>query len=187
MNELRMRCLTSAEFERWLEGAGIRILKDRDLSPLVDGSGDRFDVKLPFPGEPVRLPEFCRRLINWLPNGGERLLWLKYWHTYPLDHVLAFENVRRSVGETRHIIEAPAHVFHFSTSQDYEQRTPTDIESDAMMMNLVLLVMCFDWSAYILARGSNSFVFVDDERVILSAGSQRMEREAKELAATLLP
>src|SRR5438552_4122838 len=162
-----MKCISEPEYQRWLTVAGIAMTPDRDLHPADQGDG-RFSIQLSFPKDASMLFEFARCVINWLPSGGQRILWLKYWHTYPPDPVIAFENVRRGFGEKRPIIEAPAHVFEFPPSKNYESREYPDIAEEAVMSSLALLIMCFDWSAYIVTKNSSSCIYIDDERVVLS-------------------
>ena len=106
---------------------------------------------------------FFSSIVDWLPNGCSRMLWLYKWLTYPPDQIVVFENLRRGCGESRHIIDAPGHLFESSKYRNYESKTDCDIQEDSVLAAMALLMVSFDWEGYIITDRSDAHILIGDE------------------------
>src|SRR5260370_27035278 len=157
-----MKCLTYAESEAWFASFGVKIIENRHLSFPVRARKERRMLITDFQIDAPRLIYFLDQLVDWLPNGRERMLWLTSWETYPVNQTIFFERVRRGCNENRHIIETPGHLFESSTHdrEDYDNRTAYEHEENAIMAGLLLLVVCFNLVAGLVAQGRERYVMI---------------------------
>ncbi len=180
-----MKCLTYAECEAWLGSFGVAIAKNRQLLFLSDikrqYSAFIENVSL----EPHRLDAFSRRVIDWMPNGCHRLLWLSNWETYPANQTFVFEMLRSGTKETRHIIDAPGQLFTSSAYDrtEYESRTAEDERENALMSGFFLLMLCFSWGGYLVAHKHDCHIILDDNRIGFYSSDVRKMEEARMLAS----
>lgn len=157
-----MKCLTKIESEKWLASFGVGVTADYSLTFAMRNRGGyvlRTDLSL----GASRLMWFFSSIVDWLPNGCNRMLWLYKWLTYPPDQIVVFENLRQGCGEPRHIVDAPGHLFESSSYRDYESKTGLDIQEDGVLAAMALLMVSFDWEGYILTDSSDAHIFIGDE------------------------
>lgn len=172
-----MICLTVEESEAWFKPKGISIKNGHDLDFGTEAKlHGRHIATYKMPANPEELARYIQAIVGWLPNGGQRLLWLKSWHTYPVSEMKFVETIRRGSGEVRPIIETPAHLFESTEYKDYESRTPLDENEEAIMSGLALVLVCFDWNAYLLAQNHSDYIYLADGCAYFSStNSQRIE------------
>jgi hypothetical protein len=179
-----MKCLTYDESEAWFASFGVRITEHRSLSFPPQSARERriliSDIKCDAP----RLIFFSDQLVEWLPIGRDRMLWLNNWETYPPSQTIFFEKVRRGCNENRHIIEAPGHLFEQSThgKADYERRTVHEHEETATMAGLLLLLVCFNWDGYLLGERGEHYIMIRDNGIVICSSRDSKIKEACTLA-----
>ncbi len=132
----------------------------------------------------LRVASLATQLVDWLPNACERMLWLGSWETYPPDQTILFETVRRGCGESRHIIDAPGHLFQSSAydRNDYETRTAEDHKENALMWGLLLLMITLDWDGYLVTPNGDCVSLGDTSIAIFSEDDAKID-EAYKIAA----
>ena len=176
-----MQCLTATESREWLALSGAKLDENRNIV-FSYSKGDReHRLAVDLPKTPVALSYFAARLADWLPDAEQRMLWLSNWDTYPPDHITFFDKLRRGYGEERPLIEAPGHLFSWDAATVYEPSSemPPATRDHAAISGLVLLVMCYGWEGYLVARGHNDHIFLGDARIVFaSARRQRIEDTA---------
>ena len=179
-----MKCLTYAESDAWFASFGVKIVENRSLSFPVRARKERRMFITDFQINATRLIYFSDQLVDWLPNGRERMLWLRSWETYPVNQTIFFERVRRGSNENRHIIEAPGHLFESSTHdrEDYDNRTAYEHEENAIIAGLLILVVCFNWDAYLVAQGREDYVRIQDNGIMLCSPNDSKIEEASAIA-----
>ncbi|MGH6779299.1 MAG: hypothetical protein ACRECL_15035 [Bradyrhizobium sp.] len=166
-----MQCLTDIEFSRWLSNFGVKLIKDDNLK--FCGQADRrFRLLAYVPKDAEKLYLFASWLARWLPKGHDRVLWLKHWMTYPPDHTILFERLRRGCGESRPLGESPGHLFGPPSLSSFEERTLFEIEEDVVLAAMILFVIHFDWDVYILADNCDDYVYLSDGYVSFSSPDQ---------------
>jgi hypothetical protein len=179
-----MKCLTYAESEAWFASFGVKIIESRHLSFPLRARKERRILITDFQIDAPRLIYFSDELVDWLPGGCKRMLWLSNWETYPVNQTIFFEKVRRGSNEERHIIEAPGHLFESSTHdrRDYESRTANEHEENAIMAGLVLLVVCFNWDGYLVVQDQDDYVMIRDNGIMFCSPNDSKIEEACALA-----
>jgi hypothetical protein len=175
-----MQCISDREFRHWLERFGARL---NDVHDIQLSSAELRCVLLSAPPKSgPELTRFAAWLTKWLPRTATRALWLKHWHTYPAYQQVIFEKLRSAHSPTRPIGLAPAHLF--SPSVHSSSIEESDREQDSELLALILLVLLFDWSAYLLAEGSDDYVYFADERVAFSSTDRgKLEALVEEIQA----
>ena len=126
-----MRCLTKDECSAWLKEQGIT-----EEPYEAEKCPTKFASQIDVPSKPIGLSKLIRFLLVHCPrtfNGA--LLVARDWPFYTPDEMLVVDALRRCHGESRHLIEAPGHLF----GKD-------EIHECAALANLV---MTFGWSAYV--------------------------------------
>jgi len=158
-----MKCLTLVECQQRLAPSGVSISEHGYfIFPKRQGSAP-YVIKTDLPIGASKLMWFFSALVDWLPNGCNRMLWLSKWLTYPPDQVVVFEKLRRGCGELRHIVEAPGHLFVSSTYENYEGKSDCDVEEDGILAAMLLLMVSFDWEGYLVADNSDDRILIGDE------------------------
>jgi hypothetical protein len=177
-----MRCLTDSESQRWFAamdvktGAHRRILFPQPAPKRMCVFVSSLQI------EASDVTRFCTELVDWLPNGCERILWLRNWETYPPDQTFLFEAVRRGCKEGRRLIEAPGHLFESSKydRRDYDTRTGRDHEENALMWGLLLLMIVLNWDGYLVAP-TGECIELDDNSLAISSENEAKLAEAHAL------
>jgi hypothetical protein len=142
--------------------------------------GDK-PLMIDVPKEALRQNYFSARLVQWLPNGSPRLLFLTDWHTYPPAPLTTFETLRLGCGESRHIIDAPGHLFEAfeGSNDDFYKDKPS-----ALLTGIVSLALGYDWYGYLTSQTPTEYVVLGDGFVSFSTASDEKFDEAKEIAMT---
>jgi hypothetical protein len=177
-----MKCLTYVESEEWLAASAVKITEHRQLAFPTEKRKARRTLIVSLPKEPLRIGLFSDQLMDWLPNGCGRMLWLSTWRTYPPNQPILFKTVRRGCGESRHIIDAPGHLFELSAYNGYENRTPRDVQENAILAGFVLLMICFDWEGYIVTQNHDDYILLGDAYIEFFSTSGEKVKEASSLA-----
>jgi hypothetical protein len=175
-----MRCLTYSESEGWFAAIGAEITKYRYIS-FQHGAG-RPRLLLPaLKLDVMGASSLATHLVDWLPSACERMLWLSNWETYPPDQTILFETVRRGCGETRHIIDAPGHLFQSSAydRNDYDTRTPQDHEENGLLWGLLLLMITFNWDGYLVTPNGDCISLADTSIAIFSDDDAKIDEAYK--------
>jgi hypothetical protein len=162
---------------------GIVIADEFDLAFKKEGV-QLYTGQAKVPEAAVPLAYYSERLVQWLPIGFQRMLWIQTWRIYPPGRLPFMNTVRHGCGELRDIWDAPGHIFETTAYKDYETRTPRDVEEEAIMTGMVLLSMCFDWEVYLLAQGSNDYIYISDGYVRFSSVDQGKLKNAPGLIGT---
>lgn len=181
-----MRCLTYSESEAWFAAIGIKIVEYRYTS-FSQREAKRRCLFLPnLELDISSLGRLCTELVDWLPNGCERMLWLTNWATYQPDPTILFETIRRGRNEDRHIIDAPGHLFESSAYDrgDYDTRTKQDHEENALVWGFLLLIIACQLGGYLVTPNGDC-IEVDDTSIALSSADDVKIAEAYQLAAGL--
>ena len=178
-----MRCLTYAESEAWFASLGAKIIENDEVS-FPQRAGNRRRMFLPnLVIDASKLMSLAINLVDWLPNGCERMLWLKNWETYPPGRMILFEAVRRGCQENRRLIDAPGHLFQSCPydRDDYDSRTAHDHEENAIMWGLFLLMIVLNWDGYLVAPNGDCIELYDNAIVTSSTDDAKI-RDANALA-----
>jgi hypothetical protein len=154
-----MKCFSRQQCETLLRISDVAIAANDDL--ILAKLRHRITVDVP--SRPLNLARFAARLVEWLPDGLQRVLWLSVWQSYPAQAAVLFEKIRNGCGETRPLGEAPCHVFEkFVGDSDIFYN---EAES-AILGGLVFLMLTFDWSGYVLSIDNEAHVFLTDGSVV---------------------
>jgi hypothetical protein len=178
-----MRCLTSTESEAWFTDIGVEIDRYGYIS-FSRRATKRRCIFLPnVVLDASNLGRLSTELVDWLPNGCERMLWLTNWSTYQPDPTILFETIRRGRNENRHIIDAPGHLFESSAydRDDYDTRTKQDHEENTLMWGFLLLIIALQLGGYLIAPNGDC-IEVDDTSIAISSTDDAKIRDAYALA-----
>jgi hypothetical protein len=149
------------------EGAS-RLLNVDDLDIFVNELADR----LPPVAGPYSIPRdsgektALSRLIDYLLlRNSSACVYVSGWSVWPSSENLdLFYGYRRSIGETRFLIEAPAHIFE-STEHD-------------ALVSILCMVFYFIWDAWVFDAGGNALVRIShDEWLEIRAGDDEAKKE----------
>jgi hypothetical protein len=179
-----MKCLSEAESQEWLASLGANIVRSKPLLSsdiCFSNSQTRQFLTTNWPVKTLQLTRWSIRLVNWLPTNRQHMLWLKNWDTDPSEPYLFFEQIRSGYGEKRDIIESRGHVFGSEKDSSHSNTGRSDNQEEVTMSGLVFLTMCFNWDAYLLAKGSTDYICLQDELTIFSSESQDRIKQANEL------
>ena len=134
-----------------------------------------------FPDKPLKLTHFLERMIDWLPRGRERFLIISNWNTYPPHPLAFFETVRLGCGERRHIIDAPGLLIESDDGAKCQEFSESP--NTSTLVGFALLVVNFDWQAYLIAKNETSHVYLGDEFISFSTADDSKLAEVFALAA----
>ena len=100
--------------------------------------------------------------------------------SYPRHPLAFFETARYGCGERRHIIDAPGLLIESDDGpkcQEFSEspNTPT-------FVGFALLVVIFDWQAYLIAKNETSHVYLGDEFISFSTADDSKLAEVLALA-----
>jgi hypothetical protein len=171
-----MKCLTPIEARRWLAAIGIAIAEDLTIDFGDRTKRNKHSVQRRFRKGDVNLWRLSEATIGWLPKSSERMLWFSGWDTYPVGQVNFIEKVRLGCGESRNLFQTPGHLFEPTSYSDYDDRSPKEVDEEAIMAGLVLLVLSLDWDAALFSKESSDYVFISDGYTLFS--SEDAERAA---------
>lgn len=158
----------------------VTLNQNRTLRFPESGSTAARTILMNFPDKPLKLTYFLERVVDWLPRGRERFLMISNWNTYPPHPLAFFETVRSGCGERRHIIDAPGLLIESDDGakcQEFSEspNTPT-------FVGFALLVVNFDWQAYLIAKNETSHVYLGDEFISFSTADDSKLAEVFALA-----
>ena len=150
-----MRFLTYAESAQWCSERGFPTSQNPGyiVGPDPDLSSPEFhfvDFQLPRnSGKKVFLARSFYALVDASP---ELLLWLGDWAVWPSgQHMPLFTRFREAFGETRPLIEAPAHLV-----------TPDEAE-DAV--SIIAVAMLFLWDCHVLTASGRDAIHVSHDEI----------------------
>ena len=134
-----MNFITSIEAEQWVE-------KTLDMKLTPEALRSRFKTSISYSlpsdtGRKTYLANCISRLVTPQPEG---LLWMTSWNVWPsAENMNLFYGYRRSLSESRPLIEVPGHIFQSS-----------ELEQVECLLDLALYFM---WDAWII-EGKNGVV-----------------------------
>ena len=161
-----MKCMTLEEARPWLDEIGVQV--DAEAIDLGSLNENQFVSRISAPTIPSQLPYFSYRLMDWLPNKGQRMFFIERWMEYPSERIRFFEAAKMAHAADRPLSEAPFHLFEIGDYPHYESRTAEQEHEEAILCGLVMLAICFDWRFYIFAADSNDYVFFSDAHALFS-------------------
>lgn len=110
-----MRTTTYEEAAEWVTARGIG-------APFNRGKAERFyahRVSYALPTDVGRRTALGRALATFVEDTTAGLLWITEWGVFPsAENMPLFDGYRRSLGETRPLHEAPAHLFDRNDRQE---------------------------------------------------------------------
>jgi hypothetical protein len=172
--------LSQDESKEWLRSFAVRINQNRALVFPHDAQRETQTLIAQLPEKSQKLTYFLERVVDWLPRGGERFLWLSDWTTYPPHPLAFFETVRFGCGESRHIIEAPGCLFESDSGSANQEFS--DVPDTSTLIGFSLLAVNFNWQAYLVTRHEMSHVYLGDEFISFFTTDDRKLDEAFALA-----
>jgi hypothetical protein len=172
--------LSQDESKEWLGSFAVSINSSRALIFPHDARRATRNLITQLPENPLKLTNFLERVVDWLPRGGERFLWISDWTTYPPHPLAFFETVRHGCGERRHIIDAPGCLFE-SDSGSVNQEF-SDVPDTATLIGFSLLVASFNWQAYLVTKHAASCVHLGDDFISFSTADDSKFDEVFTLA-----
>jgi len=158
-----MRCANAAECRDWLAPSGLRLGADRRLAD--EGAWAEFPARYYLIDRPdLDLPDFSRQMLDWLPMGRERLLFVTEWAGYPPDQAHIFQTIRAGAGATRSLAVAPGHIFSATKAPgtDYDERPALDVAEESVAMWLMGLMLEWTWEGYVAAAGCADAIWLGD-------------------------
>lgn len=142
-----MHCINEAEAQAWLHANQADTTQALHLFGSWHIPGDA--------GRKMALAKLLRSYLNW--DAGV-LLWVTDWGIWPSsENWLIFERLRAGSGETRSLLEAPAHLF---SAQDQE-------EGEAVLA----VGLYFMWDMTVVAAGEPVVVQFDHHETLRLLGS----------------
>lgn len=107
-----MRCLTHKECAAWCRGRGYPVLGANPYGRTSPGVEDDFELlRLEYPKDSGQRLALVKRVIEWLAQQGEILIWVTDWSAWPSSqHMPLFARLREACGEPRPLMEAPGHL-----------------------------------------------------------------------------
>jgi hypothetical protein len=175
-----MRCLTNEEAHSWLKTSGISISDAPALKIELAATGSSHEIQVSLTQENTNLWRLAERLANWLPHSGERLLWLRFWETYPPGQLTLLENARLGSGQDSNVMRRPWHLFEATTYIDYDARSPEAIHEEGFLTGVISQVMSFEWDAVLFARGRREYISISDGFGLFVSQEARRIEEVKE-------
>lgn len=149
-----MKCLTFKEAEDWFLSKGIAIDVHRNLVfPVVLEK-----IMTTMPKEVAKLSRLASALGVWVSHDAPKCLWISNWGTEPMEQIIQFETMRHGCAESRHLIEAPGHVFELITDRE-----------EAVLAGLLFLISSFNWEGYLVSEKLGEFVYLGDEHIVFSS------------------
>jgi hypothetical protein len=175
-----MKFLTMHQSREWLAAFGATINDDRALLLNSKQHGMRA-LETHLPSVPPMLANFLERVVDWLPRGKERLLWLSDWTTYPPHSYRFFESVWTAFGGSGPVIETAGCLFkpdHGDVNQEFSEEPES-----FTLIGLSLLVVNFDWRACIVTQDGDGASRIDfgDECMSFSTSESIKLEEARAL------
>ena len=105
------------------------------------------------------------------------------WNVFT-DHIDLFYGYRRSVGETRLLIDAPVHLFEQTGEIEFQSQysgEPFEKTDEDALISVMCMVLYFFWDAWIFDLGGKSLLkLCHDEWLEVRTGDEEL---AKEVAA----
>ena len=177
-----MLCASVAECRDFLAPAGLGL--DRQLRLTDQGAWDGLVARYYLVDRPdLDLPDLSRQLLDWLPQGRERLLLVSNWTDDSIDQPYVFEALRRGAGAQRGLREAPGQIFTASKEPgtDYENRPALDVAEESVAMWLTGLMLDWTWEGYVAVAGSADAIWLGDGFFRLLAASAESQARAMRL------
>jgi len=144
-----MRCILSAEVEKWLTDNLYQVESERaKVRPA-----SRFEsISIDIPRESSRQAVLSNLIARLVEQASESLIWITAWGIGPSEENWPlFTGLRLLHGERRKLIEAPGHLFRSE-------------ESEALA-SLIRLVLAFGWDAHVATNGGELLVSLSHEEI----------------------
>ncbi len=175
-----MKCLTPPKFREWVGSLNAHVESNRNIVFAKKFA----NIMSGLPQQASSLFAFSTALIEWLPPNIERAFYLSDWPLYTPEQMIVFNQLRSFCGESRHLIDAPAHLFDGRSLPDgYDIEDIPRLTADpvlqecAVMAGLIFLALTFQWQGYILAKDDSGHVYLGDEFIaFFASGDERLEQ-----------
>ena len=166
-----MRFLTPAEWQTWCTERRIPLLEAGWIRP--DISADHFYIAdVPYNADSGAKVSMARFLFSLVPPEPQTLILVDDWAVWPSSqHMPLFTRFRQALGESRPLIESPAHLVSASDSDD--------------AVSIIATSLLFIWDCYgISSSGRNAFYISHDEFCFFASRDKSVAARIGELAAT---
>jgi hypothetical protein len=174
-----LKCLTNTEFRSWLAPAGVSIHNETSLHFWSDLQYQ--SIQAAFPAEASSHTFLASRLLGWLGESQEVVLWFSQWDFYLAEQLAIVEALRRNVGENRPIAQAPAHVLLQQPGACAHEK---GVRERAMLVGLAFMAMNLNRPCYLLNRDASRWILIQAGQLrFCSPGAEAM-REAQAIAAS---
>ncbi|MGA2051902.1 MAG: hypothetical protein ABSH19_01185 [Opitutales bacterium] len=178
--------MTLSEFQEWTGYFNLRVESNRDLLFPKELT----KIMSVFPKNTGKLFAFSTSLVDWLPRNIERAMYLSSWETYPPDQMVIMKKFRLGCGESRNVIDAPAHLFESQPiGNRYDMDEPARlgenriVQESAEMAGLIFLAITFQWQGYILAKNCLDHIYLGDEFIVFHSDDSEKLKVTHELLA----
>jgi hypothetical protein len=175
-----MRFLSPDETKEWLMSFNVSVSHDATLRFPESCNTATQTILVNLPDRPLKLTYLLERVVDWLPRGRERLLMMSHWNTFPPHPLVFFETARQGCGERRHVIDAPGLLIESDDGPKCQEFSESP--NTATFVGFALLVVNFDWRAYLISKNETSHIYLGDEFISFSTADNNKAAEAFELA-----
>ena len=167
-----MRFLTPAEWQNWCTQRQIPLREAGWIRP--DLSADHFHVAdVPYDGDSGAKVSMARFLFSLVAPEPETLILVDDWAVWPSSqHMPLFTRFRQALGESRPLIESPAHLVSASDSDD--------------AVSIVATSLLFSWDCYgISSSGRDAFYISHDEFCFFASRDASVAAQVTEQLAVM--
>ena len=141
-----MLSLSRDEAEAWCVRHGIPVAHHRPARPAAC-------TTLPIPDQTGQRVSLVREQLAALDGESEILVWFTEWGVWPsAERQHIFDRFRASYGETRPLIEIPAHALASSEMED--------------LLSLVTLGVLFLWDVNVIGSSGKRMVFYSHDEMV---------------------
>ena|ERR1035437_7113287 len=129
-----------------------------------------YRVSYPTPRHIGKLQALAHQFVEFMGTSETGLLWFTSWPLYSEEEMALFQGYRKSLGESRQLIDSPGHIFDKSELQSVEC--------------LLDMALFFLWSASLFDGAGNIVVRLSQDEFIdiYAKDEERLEAVKKELA-----
>jgi hypothetical protein len=146
-----MQVLSGSEAVEWCRASGVK-LSARDLPDASD-----CDRKCEIPSDAGARVALVHRVMESFRDESSFLVWFDDWSVWPSGQRMhVFDRVRMSYGETRPLIEAPAHLFDQSEIED--------------AISFVTVAILFLWDCYVVNPDGTKLLYLSHDEYALMRG-----------------
>jgi hypothetical protein len=176
-----MRCLTYTDAQIWLNELGMRVSQAGDLEFSSVDKRPSQTAQYKLVSDRSNLWRVSELLANWFEHSQDRLLWLKYWETYPPGQLTLLEKARLGCGQDAEVSRAPWHLFAPAVYVDFDARPPEAITEEGLLVAIIAQVIAFKWDAILFGEGRCEYLSISDGYGLFASKDASRLEAAKEL------